>query len=156
MAVVPIDWSALEQQLSALFTPGCDPYGAAAAVLFDKLESAVTQDDRDLVKRVFMRVAARRGLGAGGKIEQALRRAADMLHEVGSAAAAEDLVADSRNAVLADKLRKNLRSRDQIKKITADGFELCVRALAEMGATDVTIHECGEQAFGEQPWSGDE
>ena len=36
--------------------------------------------------------------------------------------------------------------------LAAEGFELCVRALAEMGAKDVTIHECGKAAFGEEPW----
>jgi len=140
-----VDWE-------AVFTADCDPYGAGASVLFDKLPDAVTQDDRDLVKRVFMHIAARRGMGAGGPFEQALRRAADLFHEVGSSATAEDLVADCRNAILANSLRSKLRSRDQVKRITADGFELCVLALAEMGASDVTIHECGEAALGEQPW----
>ena len=136
------DWGALDQQIATLFTPDCDPYGAGAAVLFDKEQDAVTQDDRDLTKRVFMCIAARRGMGAGGKIEQALRRSADALHEIGSAIATEGLIADCRNAILADKLHEKLRSRDQIKKIVADGFELCVRALADLGAKDVTIHEC--------------
>ena len=73
----------------------------------------------------------------------ALRRAADKFHEVVSALAAEDLLADAHNKIVAEKLRESLRSRGQIKQIAADGFELCVRALAEMGAPDVTIHECG-------------
>lgn len=79
-----------------------------------------------------------------------------MFHEILSALASEDLLAGCRNAVVQDKLRDSLRSRDQLKKIAADGFELCVRALAQMGAPDVTIHECGEQAFGEQPRRGDD
>ena len=86
---------------------------------------------------------------------QALRLAADKFHEVVSAIVAEDLLIDDRNTItiVAQKLRESLRSRDQIKRIAADGFELCVRALAEIGAPDVTVHECGDQAFGEQPWS---
>jgi hypothetical protein len=150
MTVRPEDWSVLEQRLEALFTPDCDPYAAGAAALFDKAEDAITQDERDLTKRVFMRIAARRGMGADGYIVQALRLAADKLHAVGSAIAAEDLIAGCRNEILASKLRENLRSHDQIKRITADGFELCVRALAEMGASDVTIHECGKQDM--EPW----
>ena len=132
-----------EAQLAELFTPGCDPYHAGAAVLLDKPPSAVSQDDRDLVKRVFTRIAARRG----DMLESVptLRRTADLFHEVGSAVAAEDLIADCRNAILADALRAKLRSRDQIKSLTAEGFELCVRALAALGATDVTIHECGDR-----------
>lgn len=74
-----------------------------------------------------------------------------MFHEVVSALSAEDLLAGCRNAVVAEKLRENLRTRDQIRRIASDGFELCVRALAEMGAADVTIHECGKSALGEGP-----
>jgi hypothetical protein len=146
----------------------------------------------------------------------ALRSAADMFHEIGAAIAAESLVADCRNAVLAEKLRVKLRSRvqlgkiasdgfdlcsracsvaiapadaalrrgadlfqeiklaigvdvdvqsnlvvpallhqkrtpAQLRRITADGFELCVYALAAAGAKDVTIYECGERALGETP-----
>jgi hypothetical protein len=83
--------------------------------------------------------------------DQALRDAADRFHEIVSAIAAKDLLADTRNAKIADSLREKLRSRDQIKKIAVDGFESCVRALAAMGAPDVTIHECGDHALGEQP-----
>ena len=140
--------------------------------------------------------------------EQALRQAADLFHEVGSAIAAEDLITSCRNAKLADALRANRRSHDQLRKLvaegfklctseigepvqvlamklstseeplhrcasyfhalltalagndyrthgahirrlSADGFELCVRALAQMGATDVSIHECGASAMDE-------
>ncbi len=86
--------------------------------------------------------------------EQALLCAADMFHEIVSAFASEDLVVDARNKIVAEKLGENLRSRDQLQKIASDGFEVCVRALAEMGASDVTIYECGEQALGEHPWGG--
>lgn len=126
-------------------------------------------------------------------VEQALRRAADLFHEVGSAIAADDLIADCRNAKLADKLRENQRSHDQlftiasdghglctraalpraaemfqaivqalagevlrvhrdhIREVSAKGFELCVRELARLGATDVSIHECSERSM-EEHW----
>ena len=89
--------------------------------------------------------------------EQALRRASEMFHEILSAISSKDLLAGCQNSVVVEKLKENLRTRDQIRKIAADGFEVCVLALSEMGAPDVTIHECGSQAFGEEPWSrGDE
>jgi hypothetical protein len=152
MIAADADWELQEQQLDALFTSGCDPYQAGAVALLDKPGDAVTQDERDIMKRVFMRMAARRGYTTG---EPSLRSAADLFHEVGSALTAEKLLVDVRNAKIADSLRGNLRTRDQIKKIATDGFELCVRALAEMGAADVTIHECGKQALGEEPWGGE-
>jgi hypothetical protein len=88
--------------------------------------------------------------------EHALRGAADMFHEIVSAFYSEDLLADRRNAIIEEKLRESLRSRDQLRRVAVNGFELCVRALAEMGASDVTIHECGKQALGEEPWSDSE
>ena len=87
--------------------------------------------------------------------DQTLRRASEMFHEIVSAFSSEDLLAGCRNsAAVAETLRKNLRTRDQIRRIAADGFELCVRTLAQVGAPDVTVHECGDRALGEQPWSG--
>ena len=156
--MIEVDGDALERRLDALFVPGCDPYLAGAAVLFNKPmfpisqeahEGGITLGERDIMKRVFMRMAASRGCTAG---EPSLRSAADMFHEVGAAFAAEDLLVDAHNAKIAESLRKNLRTRDQIKKIAHDGFELCMRALAGMGAADVTIHECGKQVLGEEPW----
>jgi len=145
-------WKALEQQLDTLFAPGCDPYRAGASLLRNKSPEAITQDERDLVKSVVMRVLRIRS-GAVSEIET-LRRSADLFHEIGSALAADALTADARNAIFAEKLRENQRSPDQLRKIASDGFELCVRALAAAGASDVTIHECGVQALGETPWSG--
>ena len=153
MTAAGVDWDEFERQLGALFTPSCDPYRISVAALMGIPLDEVTQDDRERVKRLFMRVTARRGEDARSESEQALRNVADMFHEIVSAHAAEDLNADCRNAVVAGKLRESLRSRDQIKKIATDGFELCVRALAEMGAPDVTIHECGEKALGEVSWN---
>ena len=151
MTAAGVDGDVLERRLDALFVPGCDPYRSGAAALSDKSSDMISQDERDSMKRVFMRMALRRGYLAG---EPSLRGAADLFHEVGSALAAEELLVDVRNAKIADSLRENLRTHDQIRKIATDGFELCVRALAEMGATDVTIRECGKQALGEEPWGG--
>ena len=47
-----------EAQLDELFTPGCDPYRAGAAALLSKDPHGVTQEDRDVLKRVFVRIAA--------------------------------------------------------------------------------------------------
>jgi len=82
-------------------------------------------------------------------LEETLRGAADMFHEIVSAITAQDLLANPRNARAQEMLRDKLRSPDQLRKIAADGFELCVRALAQMGASDVTIHECGKGAIEE-------
>lgn len=86
--------------------------------------------------------------------DQSLRGAADLFHEILSSLCAEDLIGNMRNAKIVESLREKIRSRDEIKKIASDGFELCVRSLAAAGAPDVTIHECGDQALGETPWSG--
>jgi hypothetical protein len=82
--------------------------------------------------------------------EQALRRAADLFHEIAAAIGSEDRLASCRNTIVAEKLRGNVRSREQLQRVAADGFELCVRALAALGAPDVTIHECGERQLA--PW----
>jgi hypothetical protein len=144
--------------LDTLFVAGCDPYKVAAVVLLGKPSEAVTQDDRDFVKRVFMHVAARRDEIVRGENEKPLRQAADMFHEIGSALSVEEILGDAHNANMTEKLREslreNLRSPDQLRKVATDGFELCVRALADVGAVDVTIHECGESALGVRPWSG--
>lgn len=83
--------------------------------------------------------------------ERALRSASDSFYEIVSAFCARDLISGTnqmprvQNALVVEKLREALRSDDQLRKIAVGGFELCVRALAEMGASDVTIHECGER-----------
>lgn len=83
---------------------------------------------------------------------EALRQASEKFHEIVSAFSSADLLASARNAVIADKLRDNLRSIDQLRRIAADGFELCVRALADLGAPDVTIHECGDRELEDRRW----
>lgn len=84
--------------------------------------------------------------------EAALRKAAALFHEIVGAHSARSLIAQERASeqrsmtdVMREDLRQRLRTSDQVSQIAADGFELCLRALAEMGAKDVTIHECGEK-----------
>lgn len=145
------------QLLDGLFVSGCDPYGAGAAALFDKPLAAVTQAERDMIKQVFLRVMIGSiGEGAGGTIEEALGQSADLFHEIGSALSVEQLLSNTHNAILVEKLREKRRSSDQLRLLAADGFELCVRALAKRGAPNVTIHECGTSAFGEAPWGAAE
>lgn len=149
----------MSTDLDALFVEGCDPYRVAASVLLGKAPESITQDDRDSVKRVFMRVVSfrdesfRRSNG-----EKPLRQAADMFHEIGSAHEARRLLDREGHKlpqVMYDDFTKKLRDPAAISKIASDGFELCVRALAAMGAPDVTIHECGTQALGEEPWGSE-
>ena len=142
-------------RLDTLFVAGCDPYRVAASVLLDKPSEAVSQNDRDIVKRVFMHVAARRAEFTRAERETPLRQAADMFHEIGAAYEARRLLDREEHKMpqaMYDSITGKLRTPAVLTKIAAEGFELCVRALAEMGATDVTIHECGKQALGEAPW----
>lgn len=137
-----------EQQLDGLFAAGADPYGAAAAAMLDKPLANVTQEERDLIKRVFLRVQDR----STDWIKEALGRSASLFHEVGSALSVEKLLMGVSNPILVQKLGEGSRTSDQLRARAAEGFELCVRALAKLGAPDVTIHECGESAAGEVPW----
>lgn len=86
--------------------------------------------------------------------EQALRSAADAFHRIGSALNAERLL-DRKGPKIPTQLYEAIVAKkltpDEMSKAAADGFELCVRALAEMGATDVAIHECGDRDF-EEHW----
>jgi hypothetical protein len=82
--------------------------------------------------------------------EKALRDAAAKFHEILSAIAADRfLVNFTGPAQMLKALRANHRSPDQLDEIAASGFELCVEALAAMGASDVSIHNCGTNALGE-------
>jgi hypothetical protein len=51
----------LERKLDLLFVPSCDPYRAGAAALLAKAPDAVSQDERDIVRRVYKRIAAQHG-----------------------------------------------------------------------------------------------
>jgi hypothetical protein len=96
--------------------------------------------------------------------EEALRRAADLFHEIGRSRAAEELLAQARYTTaftearepsaalrsMAETLRAAVRTPAQIQELATDGFEACVRALADLGAADVTIHECRSAAL--SPW----
>jgi hypothetical protein len=89
-----------------------------------------------------------------GQAEKALRGAADALHRIVSAIGVEKLLSREGykmpsqmfEALVAKKLTPN-----EMSKVAADGFELCVRALVEMGAPDVTIRECAERDL-EEHW----
>jgi len=148
------DGSEREKQIEALFERQSDPYRAGAAAIFDKVADAVTPEERDLVKRVFLRVLKRRPEYVS-EIE-VLRRASEMFHEIVSSISSKDLLANCKNSIVAEKLKENLRTRDQIRKIAAEGFDVCVRALSVAGAPGVTIHECGDSALGETPWGPDD
>src|ERR1700680_321353 len=78
--------------------------------------------------------------------EQALRDAADMFHKIVSGVASARLVAAEGHKMpqrFYDEMTAKVLSSEEIEKIAANGFELCVHALAAMGAKDVSIHECG-------------
>jgi len=81
-------------------------------------------------------------------IEQTLRDAADAFHKILAAHSAQRLL-DRDGAKMPqpmyDEFITRLLEPAQVERICADGFEHCVRALAAIGAADVTIHECGER-----------
>lgn len=76
---------------------------------------------------------------------RALREAADRFHEIVSGIASARLLARD-GAKLSrphyDSIAGGVLASEEIEKIAADGFEGCVRALAGLGAPDVTIYEC--------------
>ena len=77
--------------------------------------------------------------------EETLRKASRLFHEIAGAHQTEKLLEnDKLSAVTRAKLSENLRTPEQIVEIAADGFELCVMALAKLGATDVAFHACVE------------
>ena len=113
-----------------------------AAVLADALDrradfAAMGQRGREYLKRNCSRKAC------VGRIETALM---DACGEVRSTALAG---VPARQAMFESLTAKKL-SLDEMSKVAADGFEQCMRALVQMGAPDVTIHECGEREFEEQ------
>jgi hypothetical protein len=86
--------------------------------------------------------------------EATLREAATAFHKIVGSCAASRLLGREGHGLpqpMHDHLVGNQLSSDQVEKIAADGFELCVRALAELGAPDAAIHECGERDF-EEHW----
>jgi hypothetical protein len=80
--------------------------------------------------------------------EEALRAAADAFHKIVSdhgARAILDREGYKMPQPMYDALFGKRLDPSEVSKIAADGFETCVRALAAMGAPDVSIHECGER-----------
>jgi hypothetical protein len=77
--------------------------------------------------------------------EETLRKASLLFHQIAGAHQTEKLLEnDKLSAVTRAKLSENLRTPAQLVEMAADGFELCVMALAALGATDVAFHECVE------------
>ena len=141
------------KQLDALFAREADPYRAGAIALFGKTSDTMDTAalaERALVKNVFLRILK----GRSDYVSEVavLRRASEMFHEILSAISSKDLLAGCKNSVVSEKLKENLRTEDQIRKIAADGFEACVLALSVAGVPGVSIHECGSTALGEAPW----
>lgn len=90
------------------------------------------------------------GIGIGhepvGGVIPAMRMAADALHKIASASAARRRLAEDRPLTWA--MRKNLESKrledEEVETFALDAFEALVLALRAAGASDVTVHECGE------------
>jgi len=86
--------------------------------------------------------------------EKTLREVADAFHRIAGSLNADRLL--SRDGykmptIVFDKLVEAKLTPEAMMRVAVDGYELCIRTLAEMGASDVTIHECGERSFGEDP-----
>lgn len=80
--------------------------------------------------------------------EGALRAASEAFHKIVSAHESRRLLDREGHKlpqVMYDDFVRKALEPAEITKIAAEGFELCVRALLELGASDVTIHECGAQ-----------
>jgi hypothetical protein len=87
--------------------------------------------------------------------EQILRRAGSLFHEILAALSTKRLLDRTQHKMpqpMYDGLVKNLKDPEVLERLAADGFELCTRALAAMGATDVSIHECGAADIEEGAW----
>lgn len=79
--------------------------------------------------------------------EKMLRTASDAFHRIVSAIGVEKLLSREGYKMptqMFETFTAKKLTLDEMSKVAADGFELCVRALADLGATDVSIHECGE------------
>lgn len=78
-------------------------------------------------------------------IDQILRDLSEKFHKILGNMSSRRLI-DNQGykmpQVMYDGLHKQFLTNQEIEKLCADGFEACVRALAAMGATDVSIHEC--------------
>jgi hypothetical protein len=76
--------------------------------------------------------------------DEALRAASDLFHKILASFSAERLLA--RGGKLTQPIRDSMTSQilapEKLEQLAADGFEICVRALAARGAADVSIHEC--------------
>ena len=81
-------------------------------------------------------------------VEGVLRAAADAFHKIVSDQTARGLLDRTGHKMpqpMHDSLVGKLLDPAEVLKIAVDGFETCVRALAAMGAPDVSIHECRDR-----------
>jgi hypothetical protein len=79
--------------------------------------------------------------------EDALRAAADIFHKIVSDHGARELLdreGHKMPQLMYDSMTSKLLDPAEVDKLAAEGFEICVRALGALGATDVSIHECTE------------
>lgn len=68
---------------------------------------------------------------------------ATQFHRIAMALQARELLGRGvANEVLRAEIEKQQLTDNEIASLCADGFEACVRALASLGADDVSIHEC--------------
>lgn len=77
--------------------------------------------------------------------EDALRAAADIFHKIVSDHGAREILdreGHKMPQLMVDSMTSKLLDPAEVDRLAADGFEICVRALAALGATDVSIHEC--------------
>jgi len=68
---------------------------------------------------------------------------ADRFHKILGFATGQKIL--SSHPFLTPTMREHIVNEQmgvEIDKLAADGFEQCVRALVELGAPDVSIHEC--------------
>lgn len=74
--------------------------------------------------------------------DDALRAASDLFHKIMASFSAERLLARKMTQPMRDALTPQILTPEKLEQLAADGFEICVRALAARGAPDVSIHEC--------------
>lgn len=78
------------------------------------------------------------------EVKQLLRECSDKFHQISSSIEAHRLLRE--NPAMPPKMyeaiSKKILTPQAISALCASGFEDCVRALAELGDTDVTIFEC--------------
>ena len=75
----------------------------------------------------------------------AIRDCATRFHEIMSSLSAEKILAERQQVLtitLYESMCAKVLSAEAVKRRAADGFEALVRVLNDVGAPDVSIHEC--------------